>query len=254
MQELRHFLEVLLLETSGCEGRGAHADTARAHRALVSVDRVLVQGDAHGIAARGELAASQLQGPEVPQNQVIVGASRRERVPLVVECLSQGFAVGQNLERVLLELGSVHLLHLHGHPSDRVVVGAALNGRKDGKVDAGLKVHLVVFAEENHGRARSSQTLVRGGCNDMRVRERVIHDPCSHKSADMRHIGQEQCANSIADLSQTLVLPFTRIGARSTDDHFWPEDLGGGLKVVVIHQPRLGRHVVRQRLVEDRSC
>ena len=97
-----------------------------------------------------ELAAGEALRPEVPEDEVVVGAARGHGVALADEERGEGLGVALELLHVGFELGGHHLAQLRGDPGDLVLVGAALQGREHGLVDLGAEAALVLAVEENN--------------------------------------------------------------------------------------------------------
>merc|ERR1719218_401635 len=77
---------------------------------------------------------------------------------------------------------------------------------------------LVLLAVEDHATARTAKRLVRGGGDDVRVRERVVHNVRGHETGDVRHVGHEVGAHLVADLAHALVVVVTGVRGGARDD------------------------------------
>ena len=124
--------------------------------------RRTVDGDTNEIAKLLELATGELQGPEVPEDKVVVRARSLELVALGDELLAEGLRVGDDLLGVGLPRRLGRLQQSGGNAGDGVVVRAALARGEDGVVDALLEVGslLRVLAEEDEAGAGTAEGLV----------------------------------------------------------------------------------------------
>ena len=134
MEELSDLDEFGLLEAArGHRGR-ADAHASRRHGRHVPVDSILVERDVELLKDLFHFRARESEGAEVPEHQVVLGAVRRELVPLAHEEGRERRGVRLHLLGVQLELGRGNLLELRGEAGDLVVVRAALQRREDGLV------------------------------------------------------------------------------------------------------------------------
>ena len=69
-----------------------------------------------------------------------------------------------------------------------------------------------VLTHKDDTTARTTQRLVRRGGDDMSELDRVVEEACSDQPSWMSHIDEEDSPNLICDLTDTLVVPFARVG------------------------------------------
>lgn len=77
-----------------------------------------VDGDAHKITDFLDLAASEANGTEIPENKVIIAAASLEPVAVAYERLSESTSVGNDLLGIELPLRLSNLLQSSGNCSD----------------------------------------------------------------------------------------------------------------------------------------
>jgi hypothetical protein len=91
----------------------------------------------------------------------------------------------------------------------------ALQAGEDGRVDL-LGERLVIG--QDHAAARAAQGLVRGGGDDMGVRERRGMRATGHEAGEMRHVDHEIGADLVGDLAEAGEIPVPGIGRAAGDD------------------------------------
>ena len=162
VQELGNLLNILLLEVPAGNSRCTKTDTTGSLRASIARDCVLVDGNAQEIADLLDLGAGEAEGPQVPENEMVVRSVGLELVTLLNEGVAESLGVGDDLLGVCLELGGSNLEEGSGNRSDRVVVRAALACREDSLVDAPLEIGgvLKVLAEEDQAGTGTTEGLV----------------------------------------------------------------------------------------------
>src|SRR6185503_3774697 len=94
-----------------------------------------------------------------------------------------------------------------------------------------------------------SQSLVRGGSDDVRVRYRRRVCFAGHESGKMRHVYQVERANFVGDLAHAGEVNDPRIRAAAADDQLRTLALGNLLKIVVVDSFGFLGDAVRNDLV-----
>ena len=245
-------LEVGLDELAGGEGGSADADAAGGDGRPVAGDAVLVEGDGDGVAGLLELGSGDALGLEVPEDEVVLGTAGGDLHAHGGELVGEGTGVGADLLGVDLELGGHDLLELGGDAGDLVLVGSTLKGGEDGLVDAGLEATLVL-AEEDHTGTRTTEGLVGGGGNDVAVLEGTGLLAGGDEAGDVGHVHEEEGAVGIGDLTELLVVPITRVGGSTADEHGGLEEGGVLLELLVVDEAGLGVDAVGEGLEVDRG-
>jgi len=243
--------EIGLLESTSGESRSSNTDTSRGDGRLVAENGVLVKGDRNLVADGLHLRTGDLVRAEVPEDKVVVCTIGNHLVSPLHELRSKGLGVLDDLLRVLLEHGSSNLFELDGNGSHGVVVRSTLKTREDGEVDPGLQFELLIKAVEDHGSTRTTERLVSGSSDNMRVLERVVQELGSHKAGGVGHIGHEKSTNAVSNLTELLVVPITRVGRGAADDHLGEEDPGLSLELFVVDETGLTVDAVGHGLEED---
>ena len=112
--------------------------------------------------------------------------------------------------------------------------------------DCLVKVVLVCrfLIAENHSAARSAQSLVRGRCHDIRIRDRAWMKSCRHKTCYMCHIDHKKRAACVRDLTELLKVDRARVGTGTGNDHLRLA-LEGNLHHLVVIDESLVVHTVR---------
>merc|ERR1719247_3473867 len=191
--------------------------------------------------------------PYIPQDQMILCPICSQFVALSLEGLSQGFRICYNILRVLHKVRRVDFKELGCQTTDLMVVGATLQCREHGHVDAVFDVwDLFGILVEDHPRTGPSQGLVCCCRNDVTVLERRRMLPSCHKARDVGDVCHEQCPNLIGNGSELLEIKSAWISGESSDDHCWTEDQCVLSELIKIDQPRLRVHFVRKGLEVDR--
>ena len=164
-----------------------------------------------------------------------------------------------------------------------VVVGSTLASGEDGRVDSSLEVGLLVLSEEDQTSSRSSEGLVageiemrgdvevrsqipledgflrsrqrkgysRGGGDDITVLEGRVLDTSGDETRDVSHVGEEVSSLLVGDGSKLLVVPVSRVGGSTTDDHSRLEEVGVGGEGSVVDKTGLSNDLVREGLEVD---
>ena len=250
--------EILLHEAARRHRRRADAHTARRERRGVTENCILVQRDVQQVAQIFHLTPSQAERAQIPEHQVVVGATRDEVVTFAHQSFAERLGVRLRLDLVRLELGRLHVLQSHRESADLVVVRTTLQRRKHRHVDARLvvvrlaRLGVETTAEENHTRTRTAKGLVRSRCDDVAVRERLRLLLRGNQTRDVRHIHHQHRPALIGDFSKSHVIPITRVRRATANDHLRSEIKCLFFQLVVINVTRRRIHLVRQRLEENR--
>mmetsp|Transcript_27815 Transcript_27815/g.54536 ORF Transcript_27815/g.54536 Transcript_27815/m.54536 type:complete len:391 (+) Transcript_27815:1109-2281(+) len=253
VEEFGDLLKLLLLQPASCHGRGPHSHSSGCHRRGIPKDGVLVQSDVAGVAHLLHLGSRDALRPQVPQNQVVVGAVGHQLVPLAHQVVTTRLGVLHDLLGVCVELGSGHLLQLCGEASDLMIVGSSLKRGEDGEVDLVLHVGDSLLVEEDHATSGTTERLVRGRCHHVSIGERRWVGLAGDQARDMRHVDEEESADLVAHLAELGPVDRAGVGRGTRDDHGRSEELGAFPEGVEVQPPRLGVHLVGQRLEVDRG-
>lgn len=93
---------------------------------------------------------------------------------------------------------------------------------------------------------------MRGRGHDIGVVERRVDDSARHEAGDVRHVNHHVRADLVADGTEALVVPLTRVGGAAGDDEFRLEEHGVLFELVVVDVAGLLVEAVRKRLEVDR--
>jgi len=128
----------------------------------IATDGVLIDGDANVVADLFCLGASEANGAQVPEDEVVVGTLSLQTVTPAVELGGQHTSVGHDLLGVVLPGGLSDLVEGGCDAREGVVVGATLAGGENSVVDTLLEVlgAFNVLAEEYETCAGSTEGLV----------------------------------------------------------------------------------------------
>ena len=234
--------EVLLEHAAGGHGGRPDADASGDERRGVSGDAVLVEGDVREVEDALHPGAVDAVGAEVAEDEVVIGPAGDEGVPELRESAGEGGAILDNLLLVVDKFGGGRLLQRHGEGADGVVVGTALEPGEHRAVDRLLVLLLV----EDHAASGTSQGLVRGGGDHVRVGEGIVHDVRRDEAADVRHVGHEVGANLVADLPHALVVVVPGVRGRTGDDQLGAVQHGVLFQRVVVDDPGVFVQPVRE--------
>ena len=144
-------------------------------------------------------------------------------------------AVADDLLLVTNKVCAVGLLKSGSKGGDGVVVRSTLEPGEDGKVDLVLQVvndvlallvlALDTLAEEDHGAPGSSEGLVRGGRDDVRVVKGGRDELGRDQPADVRHVREKVRAGGIRNLAEATVVDQTGVGGGAAHDQLGAEEL-----------------------------
>ncbi len=179
-----------------------------------------------------------------------IGTTRDELIALGDEAFRESLGVGDDLLGIGMVLGGGDLLHLHCDGSDLVVVGTTLATGEHGLRDLVLEI-TGVLSEEDDARARTAESLVGGGGNNISVVEGVVHQLGSDQAGEVGHVAHQDRANLIGDRAHGDVVPIASIGRAAADDELGAESLGGLAELDIVNEAGGGVDLVRERLEVD---
>lgn len=218
VEEVTDDLHVLLGHGSGSEGGKTDTDTTGYLSRSVTRNGVLVHGDVSLVTNLLNLGTGKTERSEIPQDQVVVSSIGLELVVVREQNLGHSSGVGNNLLSVSLESRVSSLLEGNSDTGDRVVVGSTLASREDGLVDSLFNIGLLVLSEEDQTSSGSSERLVSGRADDITVLERRVLLTGSNETGDVSHVREEVRTVGVGDLSETGVVPVSRVSRSTTDD------------------------------------
>ncbi len=127
----------------------------------------------------------------------------------------EGLRVVDDVLGIVAERGPEGLAQRNRLGRDHVHQRPALDAGEDRRVD--LLADLVVHRED-HAAARAAQRLVRGGGDDVRVRQRARVHLAGDQPGEMRHVDHQIGADRIRDLAELREVDDARIGGPAGDD------------------------------------
>ena len=130
----------------------------------------------------------ELLGPQIDQHQMLSVPPETMARPPLDQRLGQRLGVVDHALGVELELGLERLAEGDRLGGDDMHQRAALQAGEDRRVD--LLADLFVVRQD-HAAARAAQRLVRGGGDDMGVRQRARMDAAGDQAGEMRHVDHE---------------------------------------------------------------
>ena len=131
-------------------------------------------------------------------------------------------------------------------------MGSTLASGEDGGVDSRLQVGLLVLSEEDQTGSGTSERLVRRGGDDVAELEGRVLLTGSNETGDVGHVAEEVSALLVGDLSQSSVVPVSRVGGTTADEESRLVQVGVGLELLVVDDTGRGVDSVRERLEVDR--
>ena len=171
---------------------------------LVRVDLELFTGEAFDVR-------------QVDEHEVVVRAAGDELEALLHHGVGQSRGVLDDLFLVRLELGFQSFAEADCFGSDDMLQRTALAAREDGLVEVVLLVGFLVA--EDHTAAGTAKGLVRGGRDDVRVRNGARMEACGNETGDVRHVDPEDGAALVGDLTEALEVDDARVRGGTGDDH-----------------------------------
>merc|ERR1712224_781910 len=109
VQKVSDLGEVLLLEPTSGETGGTDADATWCEGAAVADDTIFIERNRHDLARAFELASSESLGLQIPENEVVVGATGAQCVSLPDKSGGEGLGVSTNLLGVRKETLALHI-------------------------------------------------------------------------------------------------------------------------------------------------
>lgn len=216
---------------AGGEGRGADADAAGLHgRVGVVGDGIFVDGDAGFAEGVFGLGAEHTFLEYVDEQDVGVGAAGDDAQALLRQLRCEELGIGDDLRGVLLETGVEGFFEGDGLSGDDVHERATLLPGEDAAIDGGGKL---LLAEDEAG-AWSAQRLVRGGGDDVRVRDRRGMGVAGDESGEVGHIYEEVCADFVGDGAHAFEIELSRVGAAAADEELGLLADGLGFEFIVV--------------------
>ena len=149
---------------------------------------------------------------------MIVGAAGDDLVTALLQPRRRRARIGHHLLLILLEFRLQRFEERHGFRGDDVHERAALRTREHQRVEF-LRDRLV-GARQDQSTARTAQRLVRGGGDDIGVRDRIGIQARRHQARDVRHVDEQIGADRIGDLAEFLEVEVAGVGGETRDYHF----------------------------------
>ena len=169
---------------------------------------------------------------EVDQHEVVVRAAGDELEALIHHGVGQSRGVLDNLFLIGLELGFQRFTEADGLGGDNVLQRTALAAREDGFVEVVLLVGFLVA--EDHAAAGTAKGLVRGGRDDVRVRNGARMEACRDETGNVRHVDPEDGAALVDDLTEAFEVDDARVRGGTGDDHLRLLFHGDSLEFVIV--------------------
>lgn len=248
--------EVVLSEASRGHGGSSHAETTRDESRTVTRDGVLVGSNANELKDSLNTATIDAMGLKISKNKVVIGTTADQAVAqtslalIITKSLGKGLGVGKDLGLVGVEIGSLRLLQGNSKSGDGVVVGTTLVAGEDGVVDGTLEVVQLILlrlgvgsadtlAEEDQGSARSTETLVAGGGDDISIAERTRQDLGGDHSRNVSHISEHVGVDLVANLADALVVDQTAVGTGASNNDLGSVEYGELLELLIVDEAGL---------------
>lgn len=263
--------EVILSEASRGHGGSSHAEATRDESRAVTRDGVLVGSNSNELKDSLNTATINTMGLKIGENKVVIGTAADQAVAqtslalVVTKSLGESLGVGQNLGLVGVEIGSLSLLQGNSKSGDGMVVGTTLVAREDGVVDGTLQVVQLLLlrlgvgsadtlAEENQGSARSTETLVAGGGDNISIAERTGQDLGGDHSRNVSHIGKHVGVDLVANLADAFVVDQTAVGTGTGNNDLGSVEHGELLELLIVDEAGLLVELVRDGLEVLGNC
>ena len=181
--------------------------------------RVLVHGDV-GTTENfirflpGDVAADQAQ-----QEQVIVGTAGDNRETALLEHFHHRLGIVEHALLIGVELRAHRFLEAHGFCRNDMHQRAALVFRENAEIEFLVQFRIVAHGQDQTT-TRTTEGFVRGGGDDMRMREWIRIQTGSNKACHMGHVHQHFGAYAISNSAHTGKIDEARIGREAGDDDF----------------------------------
>ena len=173
---------------------------------------------------------------------MIVGASRYDPDTAVHQSFAQRLRIVDDVLLVHLELRLQCFLEADCLRRDHMHQRTSLDSREDRLVKVVLVCCFLIA--ENHSAARSAQSLVRGRCHDIRIRDRAWMKSRRNQTGDVRHVNHEHSTAGVRDLTEFLKVDRARVGTGTGNDHLRLA-LKGNLHHLVVIDESLVIYTVR---------
>mmetsp|Transcript_5040 Transcript_5040/g.7600 ORF Transcript_5040/g.7600 Transcript_5040/m.7600 type:complete len:200 (-) Transcript_5040:159-758(-) len=149
--------------------------------------------------------------------------------------LCQHFRILNNIFGILPEFRSVRLFQRYRHGSNLMIMWSTLKRWEDCCINL---VHKLPFSK-NYTRSWSTKCLVSGTRYNICIFKGAVQALSRNKTRRVGHIHHKQCTNRVCDLSSALIIPFTRVSARTSNDQFWLKHFSPAFHIVIINVPSL---------------
>ena len=182
---------------------------------------------------------------------MVVCSAGYDLVTLVLEGLCHCGGVGHHLFLVFLEFRLQSLVECDCLCGDAVLERSALHSREYAGVEylrhllhntlrRGESPRIVeILAHEDDPSARPSEGLVRGGCHDMGIFDRVAEQSCGYESGSMGHVHHEDGPDLVGNLAHSCIVPFAGICGSSSYYEFRPRLHGRLFHSVIVYESGL---------------
>merc|ERR1719421_150773 len=112
---------------------------------------------------------------------------------------------------------------------------------------------LELLLEEDDAGAGATETLVSGGGHNISILEGVVGHLGGHKSRDVSHVHEQKSTTAIGYLTETGIVPLTRVSRASHDEHGGLKQVSLGSKSVIVDETSLRVDTVGKTLEVDGS-
>ena len=203
----RQSVYLLLRDAPLGDPRGAHPDAPRVGGGGVAGDGVLVAHDAAQVQdtscnlAHERITAGCVNGPEVHQQQVGIGAAVSQSEPLPLQCVGEVAGVVDDALLQRAELGRFGNLEGHRHGRELLNVGATLLAGEDGSLDA---LRLLRIGGQDHRPSRAADGLMGGEGDHIGDAHRGGVYAADDQPGGVSDVGHEERPHLIADGAEGL--------------------------------------------------
>ena len=159
------------------------------------------------------LASGDVEGSEIYEGHVVVGAARYEPEAAIGQGIGEGYGIGPDLALVLNELLGHRLAEGNGLGSDGVLHRAALGIREDGAVDGAS----VAGVGQNQAATGSPEGLMSRRGDDLGLANRRGVLPGGYESGNVGHVHHEPGADLVGNLAEAGEVYGASVGGRSSD-------------------------------------
>ena len=152
---------------------------------------------------------------------MIVRASSNEFEAVVDQRFCESLRIFHDLLNVCFEFGFERFAERHRFCRDDVLERAALNSRKNFRVQRFCDFMIRSNAKIMPPRGPARQSFVCRRCNIIRVADRRGVNACRNEPGEVSHVDDESGADIIRDFSEQFEIKMTRISAITSDQQFW---------------------------------